>query len=180
MIDRVADSNGNDAPAPSSLRDDLDCLRRAAHERRWRRFVGDLRDATITLKRMTTTVETQWRELSEEDQDIFLLVRDVLETIVASGPPTHPSIVERVIAKLIGSDDNEKRLVWQFAVAVGGFMAALQQALRREDRARAIVDGTMITDPEAAAAVERGIEEYRAGRGNVYSLEEFQARFNLS
>jgi hypothetical protein len=67
--------------------------------------------------------------------------------------------------------------VRQFAVSVSRFMHAVRRALRKEERTGAIVDGAMITDRETLASIERGIREYRAGIGNVYTSQEFQARF---
>jgi Zn-dependent oligopeptidase len=180
MIDRIDETPPISTPSLSTVREDLDRLRRAANERRWKEFVHQLKDATASLQRATRTVESSWAELSEDDQDLFLHVKELFDTIVSSGPQPHPNIAERVVAQVSGSDDEEKRLVWQFAIAVGSFMTALQQVLRREQRTRAFVDSSMTADPEATATIERGVSEYRAGLGKVYSLEEFQSRFNLS
>jgi hypothetical protein len=163
---------------PNSVREDLEALRRAAELRQWSEFVRDVPAQTERFRRVTETVESRWNTLIDDDQDLVLLLRDMIQQAVES--PPQPSIVQRFVSHLTRTSDEEKRQIRRLLVTVGGFIAVVDHQLREEERLRKLLGDFAATDATAIATIERGVAEASAGVGNTYTLEEFRTRFGLS
>src|ERR1700738_1668309 len=106
MTEPCVDPSAN---RPRSVREELEALQRAAAERRWRDFVRALPTETEGYRRAAEAVEVCWHDLSEDDQALILHVKESCERIIES--PPQPNLVERIMAHVSGSSDEEKRQI---------------------------------------------------------------------
>lgn len=159
----------------SDLRSELQALRRAASERRWHDFIRNLPRNIEGFQLAAEAVETCWHDLSDDNQDLILWLKDECRSMIDASPT--PNIIEAAKSRLAGTSDDERRKLRRLFSAIGAFIAVVDHRLREEKRVRDLLDKAMREDADVTAEIARGTAEAKASAGHALDAEEFRARF---
>jgi hypothetical protein len=175
MIEQVVNEPPNGARP--SVREELEALRNAAEQKRWRDFIQGLPQVTQLFRDVTESIESDWHGMSDQDQDLILNIEGELTELVDS--PPQPSFRERVWSTLSRTSGDERRQVRRLSAAIGAFMNAVGRQLRSEERVKRLLDTAAATNPDTIKRLELGTAEARAELvGAEFSTpEEFRTRF---
>ena len=173
-------------PAPPEIARTLEELRSteeritaAREKRRWREWAEAKKAAVPQLLHAAEMIETSWHKMSEENQDQIIAARRALDGWLKSQPEPK-NLVERLgrTIKSLWIAAYESDAI-PYVYSLTRFMVAVDRALASEARRFEKADEFFAYSDQAQAAMKRGEADAGAGRGRIFSAEEFRDHFTF-
>jgi len=169
------------ANAESNIRAGIRAMEKARAQEQWREFVKHLNQLTPTLNEVSRAVETSWFELPPKLQSDLIKFRELVlrsQNEIREYYRRRSFFDRLAFAFNVGYFALTESDLWSPALAQAKLLVAIGNALSKEWRRRDAMADAMKTDPEMLATIQRGEEDFKAGRTTRYTYEEFEKRLN--